>query len=383
MALGMLQQQSRRDERTKLHDELFTYYSQVLHRFFTLCPQDIHMLNRRLAGSVKQWLPMGQLLTALVLAIQTSGCISHRPAPLLIERQAREPEGSQTRAELQLKVLTFNIWGLPSWMTGARRGRYPQIARELQRLDPDIILLQEAWTAKARKAAPQDGRWSIARAAGQHTFFQQCGLVTLSKFPVVGGEFYPFSRASFPDRFVRKGVLKVTVRLPGGRLLNVWNVHLQDGGTIAVQRSQIRELLSHVEAAQDRQIADLVGGDFNCTPESPLWRELQNALGPSVQELGEVEPFLTWDGLSSKPGAGQTLDYIFMRQCSSFQEVQAVPRLVFAAKNLEQRLSDHLGIEAEMSLSPAPSLAGPIGPQLQSALTPSLARSHVTTLGRE
>lgn len=64
---------------------------------------------------------------------------------------------------LNLKLVTYNIWGLPSWMTGARSGRYPQIARELKWLNPDVILLQEAWTADARKSAPVGSQWSIAR----------------------------------------------------------------------------------------------------------------------------------------------------------------------------------------------------------------------------
>ena len=267
---------------------------------------------------------------------------------------------SSSATGLSLKVVTYNIWGLPSWMTRARPGRYPQIARELERLDPDIILLQEAWTAKARKSAPANGCWAIARAAGQHTFFQQSGLVTLSKCPIIAGEFYPFSRAAFPDRFVNKGALKVTVLLPGGRVLNVWNVHLQEGGSPEIRLSQARELVSRVQAAEDGQIADLVGGDFNCAPDSPLGRELAISLGPSVQQLGGLDPFVTWDGLSARPGAGEMIDHIFIRERSAFQNLQALPRVVFAATNLEQRLSDHLGVEAVVNLDLPPSLAGAI-----------------------
>jgi endonuclease/exonuclease/phosphatase family metal-dependent hydrolase len=252
-------------------------------------------------------------------------------------------------------------------MTGARSGRYPKIARELERLDPDIILLQEAWTAKARRSAPAGGRWAVARADGQHTFFQQSGLITLSKFPILGGQFYPFSRAAYPDRFVNKGALKVTVRLPDGRMLNVWNVHLQDGGSAELRLSQVRELAARVQAADDGQVADLVGGDFNCTPRSDLCGELVKSLGPSVQQLGGAEPFVTWDGLSAKPGAGQTLDYIFIRGQEILQNPQAAPRAVFAAGSPDQRLSDHLGMEAVVDLSPAPTLAGAFGPMLQSS----------------
>ena len=294
------------------------------------------------------------LLAGLALVIGAGGCASHRPAPLLIGHQAMAAPACLSDKALSLKLVTYNIWGLPSWMTGARPGRYPPIARELERLDPDIILLQEAWTAKARTSAPANGRWAIARAAGQHTFFQQSGLVTLSKWPIVGGEFYPFSRAAFPDRFVNKGVLKVTVQLAGGQVFNVWNVHLQEGDWPEIRLSQVRELLSHVQAAEDDQVADLVGGDFNCTPESLLCRELVNSLGPSVQQLGGADPFVTWDGLSAKRCAGQTIDHIFIRKRTTFQNLQAVPRVAFATTSLAERLSDHLGIEAVVNLSPAP-----------------------------
>lgn len=272
---------------------------------------------------------------------------------------------SSSATGFNLKVVTYNVWGLPSWMTGARPGRYPQIARELERLDPDIVLLQEAWTAEARKSAPASDRWAVARAAGQHTFFQQSGLVTLSKCPIIAGHFYPFSRAAFPDRFVNKGALKVTVLLPGGRVLNVWNVHLQEGGPPDIRLSQARELVSRVQAAEDGQIADLIGGDFNLTPESDLFRELTVALGPSVQQLGRVAPFVTYDRLSAKPGAGETIDHIFVRERSAFQNLRAIPRVAFAAATLKQRLSDHLGIEAVVNLSPPASLAGPIRPPVE------------------
>ncbi len=312
-------------------------------------------------------------LAGAALAIGASGCASHRPAPLLVERQAVPACTSRSDTGLHLKLVTYNIWGLPSWMTGARPDRYPQIARELERLDPDFILLQEAWTAKARKAAPASGRWAIARAAGQHTFFQQSGLVTLSKCPIIGGEFYPFSRAAYLDRFVNKGVLKVTVLLPGGQVLNVWNAHLQQGRWTEVQQSQARQLVEWVQAAEDGQIADLIGGDFNCTPESPLAQELARSLGPSVQQLNGSEPFVTWDGRGAKPGKAKTIDYVFIRERAIFQDLQVVPRVVFAAANPQQRLSDHLGLEAMLTLNPALNLAKAVGPPPESSFSPALA----------
>jgi len=173
----------------------------------------------------------------------------------------------------------------------------------------------------------------------------------------IGGAFYPFSHAAFPDRLVRKGALKVTLRLPGGQVLNVWNVHLQERGPLQIRHSQIDELIARVNEAEDGQIADLVGGDFNCTPDSVFLRELETALGLSVQKLGGIEPFVTWDGLSSKPGSGQTLDYIFLRSRVPVEKMDAVPEVAFYARNPRERLSDHFGIEAVVSLTPTPVLA--------------------------
>ena len=328
------------------------------------------MTNRRLPRILKKTALFVALLAGLFLLIQTAGWVSRNPVPLLVEHQAGPVPASELDTELNLKLVTYNIWGLPSWMTGARSGRYPKIARELEHLDPDIVLLQEAWTDEARKSAPAQGPWSVARASGQHTFFQQCGLVTLSRFPIIGGEFYPFSRAAFPDCFVNKGVLKVTVRLSSGRKLNVWNVHLQDGGTPELRLSQIRELESRVQAAEDGQIADLVGGDFNCNPESRLFLELAASLGPSVQQLSGAKPFVTWDGMSGKRGAGETLDYIFIKRRTESQTVQAFLRVAFAAERLEDRLSDHFGIEALVTLGTAPTLGEPIGTLLGTARLP-------------
>jgi endonuclease/exonuclease/phosphatase family metal-dependent hydrolase len=299
--------------------------------------------------------------TSIALITAVSGCASKQPAQLVVERPVTA-FSAVAKPQRSLKLVTYNIWGLPSWMSGAGSGRYPRIARELVRLDPDIILLQEVWTARARRAAPGNGRWAVAHAAGQHTFFQQCGLLTLSKFPIIGGQFYPFSHATFPDRLVNKGVLKVTLRMPDGLVVNMWNVHLQAGGSTRIRMKQVHELVSWVKEAEDGQIADVVGGDFNCTPESEEYSELAHALGPSLQQLSSAEPFPTWDGLSAKAGEGKTLDHIFVRGREAFPGVWSAPRVAFSAPTLKERLSDHLGIEAVFDLGSLPRLAAASGP---------------------
>lgn len=315
------------------------------------------------------------LAAAAMLSLGTVGCATRHAAPLLIEHQVPSAPSDKLGDQLRLKLVTYNIWGLPSWMTGARKGRYPQIAQELERMNPDLVLLQEVWTAEARQAIPTNGPWAITRAAGQHTFFQQNGLVVLSRFPVIGGQFYPFSQAAFPDRAVNKGMLKVTVALPGGGLLNVWDVHMQDGGSPELRRSQVRELVDHVQAAEDGQLADLVGGDFNCTPDSAPFKDLEAAFGPTVQQMGGTQPFVTWDGLSDKPGEGEILDHIFIHPRAIFQELHATQHVAFDANTKAERLSDHLGIQAEVGLTPAASLAKVVRTFSGESATPPVAKA--------
>jgi hypothetical protein len=94
-----------------------------------------------------------------------------------------------------------------------------------------------------------------------------------------------------------------------------------------------------------------------------------------VQQLGG-DPFVTWDGLSAKPGAGQTLDYIFVRHRAGLQTLRAVPRPVFASANLKQRLSDHLGIEAIVNLGPGPSVAGMGEPLFENSVFPAVTTAE-------
>src|SRR5260370_15034888 len=224
---------------------------------------------------------------------------------------------------VDLRVVSFNVWGLPAWMNGASVDRYPLIARQLELLRPDLVLLQEVWTKEAAASAPAGAEWSAAWSSGQANFFRENGLLTISRHPILGGEFHPFHASALPDSLVKKRALKVTIELSGGLRLNVWNVHLQAGGADAVRSRQIAELVRWVNAAQDGQIADLVAGDFNCTPDSPQYRALFEQIGPSLQAISGEPGFTTFDGLSTKSGVSQTLDHAFIRILSAIEGVEA------------------------------------------------------------
>ena len=78
------------------------------------------------------------------------------PGPGNAPRLAAEREAEPSR----LKVLTYNVWGLPAWISGASPARHARIAEELEQLGSDMVLLEEVWTSGGRGQAypPPSGR---------------------------------------------------------------------------------------------------------------------------------------------------------------------------------------------------------------------------------
>ena len=64
--------------------------------------------------------PAGQHFLAVALAVITAGCASNRPTPLVVQTPTGAPLEKNLGDYLTLKLVTYNIWGLPSWLTGAR-----------------------------------------------------------------------------------------------------------------------------------------------------------------------------------------------------------------------------------------------------------------------
>lgn len=304
-------------------------------------------------------------VVALLMVGWQTGC--QTPGPRALSVQApdypRQPMSPATFIDTPaLTLLTYNVWGLPKWINGASQDRFARIADELERLRPDIILLQEVWTRRAEEALPH-GDWWVASTGPRFALWGRNGLVLLSRFEMLGGEFRPFEAGLLPDSIMSKGALKVTLRLPGGERVNVWNVHLQAGesgtGRAARVRSrQIRELLQWVRTTDDHQVADVVGGDFNCAPGSDNFREIKETFGPALgAAAGEARP-ATYGWLASKTGEGRTLDHVFVLPRSGWRLREARAGLAFDAPRVDQRLSDHRAVTAQFWLRASPELAG-------------------------
>src|SRR3989442_441322 len=91
----------------------------------------------------------------------------------------------------QLKIVSFNIWDLPYWFVKNREQRILQIAAYLQRLDAEIICLQESFDVHHRRLLYEhlgldryyaSGGFEETRQVPLASFDTTAGLMVFSKF---------------------------------------------------------------------------------------------------------------------------------------------------------------------------------------------------------
>lgn len=208
-------------------------------------------------------------------------------------------------ATTQLRVMTYNVEGLP-WP--ARSGRAPflsEIGRRLaeQRSSsaaPDIIFVQEAFSTAAGKAvqkagypnrilgptlgtvrarssddAPSSltGRRKFRRGEGVGPLLSG-GLYILSEYPVIAHASRAFRRGECAgyDCLAKKGVQWARISIPGlPSPVDLFNTHLQSRGSAGVSRSrsyqahrlQVNEVSRFIQEHRSAANPMIFGGDFN------------------------------------------------------------------------------------------------------------------------
>ncbi|MCG8591144.1 MAG: endonuclease/exonuclease/phosphatase family protein [Proteobacteria bacterium] len=222
------------------------------------------------------------------------------------------------RAEaFELRVLTYNTHGLQSFLAGdAPERRFPMISPRLNGYD--VALIQEdvschdALVAQARH--PVVLRGNGLRLPGLPLF--QSGLTTLVAAPpdrVEGVVREGYGRCNGwlegkNDCLARKGWLRVRLRLPDGRALDVYQTHLDAGGGARDQRTrelQLEQLARRIDALSGDGAA-IVAGDFNLNGWHRRPREVLQAF---ARRLG-----LRDSGARARaPARFAPVDYIFYR----------------------------------------------------------------------
>ena len=271
--------------------------------------------------------------------------------------------------EIELKIITFNIYDLSLWFVKNRRQRIEGITRELLKLNPDIICLQESFDVEHRQKINDalSSRYystiSNKKIATRRIFHKKMditgGLVVFSKFPIRESVFTPFNRwahTSFIEFFARKGLLSIILKTPLGPV-RVVNTHLTNKVLFlnrAIRKKQFQMVIDLVK--NDKKIPTFITGDFN---EHNLmadrhYREL-------ITEQGFIEP-IHFQGLESMPTyrkdniyvdtfinrikGHQQLDYILIGHLNN----QAIKKINIKPLYFNPSLSDHDPLLLTLSL---------------------------------
>lgn len=247
------------------------------------------------------------------------------------ERANNSSEPPSAPVPATVKGFRLVCWNI-QWFPGKSASATPEqesrhveeIRKALTIMQPDILLAQEihAQTPLLESLSGVQGHQLgvISRFAGR----QQ--MATTGKIPIVAGWFEQWERDGQNDP--PRGFSHVSFRLPDGRLLLTYNLHLKSnaGGEPSSNRSKredaIRQLLTHLDSELPKyreKIAPaiIVAGDFNTDPDShqfagertiPLL--LEAGFFSAHANLPKIER-ITWPSNGRYPDS--TLDYIFYK----------------------------------------------------------------------
>lgn len=231
--------------------------------------------------------------------------------------------------EPPLRVLTFNIWGLP--FSDHRGFRIHSIAKTLSALSLDIIGLQEAWLPRDRAVIAG----CLARSGVRYAHYDRSGLFgsglfLLSRYPIIAANFHRFSLGGMPEKISAdgeylsgKGIAFARIQSPFG-LLDVYNTQL-----IAQYKPDEKDEYQAYRAVALFEAAQFINatsagnpvialGDFNIQPDQFEYQLLAGLAGLGdgcamlAEPTGPGETFSP-ENPFTRGAARQRLDYIFIR----------------------------------------------------------------------
>ena len=310
------------------------------------------------------------------------------------------PPAPPTAAQsAEISVLTYNVRGLPWPIANGRAKALKEIGARLATMrkegrQPDIVLLQEGFRSEVRDLIKTSGYqyWAegpsrSARAWARPELaargyrpvryplagegwgkFTNGGLHVLSDLPILRVESSPYRYCAGFDCLANKGVMLVSLALPGAPThIDVVNTHLNAKGAAKVPRP--RTLLAHnlqteelVAFIGDRREADaplLIGGDFNVKNAPDRYDHFASARPYKV-----VSEFCSQAGNPCKgqDATREAKPWLRSQDLQAFSSAQAVSvqpvgvETVFPRTRAEGRLSDHDGYLVRYQLQWNPTL---------------------------
>ncbi|HEY5376079.1 MAG TPA: endonuclease/exonuclease/phosphatase family protein [Polyangiaceae bacterium] len=279
-----------------------------------------------------------------------------------------------------LRVATINVWN----KSGPWLSRLPLIRRELERLQPEIVGLQEVLRFRPDAAldlalsTSNDQATEIAEGLGFHLAFGTAadwgnglkfGNAVLSRHKILSEQCLPLPGVESGET---RSLLYALCETPHGQLpvfvthLN-WKFH--HGSVRQRQVAAIAEHIARLAPIDGTQLPPVLLGDFNAAPDSD---EIRFLTGLCALEGKTVYFADAWVFAGEGPGytydrsndyavkarePSRRIDYIFVRGPDrQFRGEPMHAELAFNAvdKNVAERVwpSDHFGLFADLAIAP-------------------------------
>lgn len=247
---------------------------------------------------------------------------------------------ARTQPETTLRVLVYNIHA------GRDAGgvdNLERVASIIKTTRADLVLLQEV-DRGTRRSGNVDQLAILMRLTQLHGAFGKSldyqggdyGIAVLSRWPITAQETVSLPVQPQQTRaggsYEPRIALYVVTATPNGAL-GVMNTHIDPSAEDVYRRQEV----AHVISAAKRLRPLLVGGDFNDTPGSAVYKTLREAgLHDPWRECGEG-PELTYPAIAPV----KRIDYLFLNgdaaRCTS-------------AKVLDSTASDHRAVLLNLAM---------------------------------
>jgi beta-glucosidase len=294
----------------------------------------------------------------MLLAVLLAGCAAEGGEDddeliddLAQDATARRCTTTTAKTTAKVKVMTINLrHDSDQW-----ERRFKLIADEIDRLDPDIIGLQEVEVAKDQadklndlieKRGHKKYNTYVKRKSGVVGFFTGEGIAVMSRWPI--------TEKHFEDIGEERVSIVARVKHPSGGFIDMTNTHLDSGGNAAADVNrvdQVNQTLALVKRNDDC-FPTFVTGDMNTNETKASMKRFaaegfvdsyRAVHGDDTPKTGNTSPIKLAEGAVQNPKS--RIDFIWGRSAGG-RTVKPVDSIV-CFKNKDAKgfyPSDHLGV---------------------------------------
>lgn len=204
-----------------------------------------------------------------------------------------------------LKVATFNVWGL--YTSKNRKLRMKAIATKLRESDYSIIGLQEVWIRKDYEYLAEEMSSTFPYSYYFKSGQMGSGMVTFSKYPIKQAMFHRFllngqaHHIWHGDWWSGKGVGLTRIQVAENFTVNFYNTHLhaeydkKSEAYLGHRISQMQQLFQFVQMSsaipESEKYMNIVAGDLNTYPgcfSFDLFLKQDNIIGSKMMDSAVV-----------------------------------------------------------------------------------------------